>query len=152
MVDWKDEGVILDLKKGGEVTWANRNAWAPCIVEKKINGEYKYFYYFTAAQRIGVAIADYPEGPFTDSGDPFITFRPEGKDRGQVIDPDVFTDPETGKSIIYWGNGFIAGAELNDDMTSIKMNTVKAFNTDRSYNEGTYVIYRKNLLFYVVGK
>ena len=33
LVDWKDEGVILDLQK--DVTWANRNAWAPCIIEKK---------------------------------------------------------------------------------------------------------------------
>ena len=64
--DWKDEGVILDLKK--DVSWANRNAWAPCIEEKKIDGKYKYFYYFTAAQKIGVAVADDPAGPFTDSG------------------------------------------------------------------------------------
>jgi hypothetical protein len=56
LTDWKDEGVIIDLKK--DVTWANRNAWAPCIVEKKINGVYKYFYYFTAAQKVGVAVAD----------------------------------------------------------------------------------------------
>lgn len=147
MVDWKDEGVILDLKK--DVSWADRNAWAPCIVEKKINGVYKYFYYFTAAQRIGVAVADDPTGPFVDSGEPFITFRPEGTDRGQVIDPDVFTDPETGKSYIYWGNSFLAGAELNDDMTSINMNTVKAFNTDKSYNEGSYVIYRNGIYYFM---
>ena len=41
--DWKDEGVILDLKK--DVSWANRNAWAPCIEEKKVDGKYKYYYY-----------------------------------------------------------------------------------------------------------
>src|SRR5690606_26145044 len=68
--DWKDEGVILQL--GTDVTWAKANAWAPCIIEKKINGQYKYFYYFTAAQKIGVAVADDPTGPFTDSGKPLI--------------------------------------------------------------------------------
>ena len=36
LVDWKDEGKILDLVK--DVNWAKRNAWAPCIIEKKING------------------------------------------------------------------------------------------------------------------
>lgn len=33
LTDWKDEGIILDLRK--DVSWANRNAWAPCIIEKK---------------------------------------------------------------------------------------------------------------------
>jgi sucrose-6-phosphate hydrolase SacC (GH32 family) len=76
LVDWKDEGVILDLKT--DVSWADRNAWAPCIIEKKIDGRFKYFYYFTAAQKIGVAVADHPAGPFRDSGQPLIDFKPEG--------------------------------------------------------------------------
>ena len=49
--EWKDEGIILDLKK--DVSWADRNAWAPCIIEKKTKEGYKYYYYFTAAQKIG---------------------------------------------------------------------------------------------------
>jgi arabinoxylan arabinofuranohydrolase len=74
--DWKDEGVILDLEK--DVSWAKRNAWAPCIIEKKIDKDaYKYYYYFTAAQKIGVAVADDPTGPFTDSGKPLIDSKPE---------------------------------------------------------------------------
>ena len=31
---WKEEKVILDMNK--DVSWANGNAWAPCIEEKKI--------------------------------------------------------------------------------------------------------------------
>ncbi|HYQ56498.1 MAG TPA: family 43 glycosylhydrolase [Draconibacterium sp.] len=149
MVDWTDEGVIIDLKKEGEVTWANRNAWAPCIIEKKIDSEYKYFFYFTAAQQIGVAVADNPTGPFVDSGAPFIDFKPEGARGGQEIDPDVFTDPETGKSYIYWGNGYMAGAELNDDMVSINKSSIKRFNVDRTYREGTYVIYRNGTYYFM---
>ena len=38
---------------------------------------------------------------------------------------DVFTDPVSGKSYLYWGNGYMAGAELNDDMVSIKKETLK---------------------------
>jgi GH43 family beta-xylosidase len=145
--DWKDEGVILQL--GKDVTWADRNAWAPCIEEKKINGEYKYYYYFTAAQKVGVAVSDNPTGPFVDSGKPLVDQRPEGIKRGQVIDPDVFTDPKTGKSYLYWGNGFMAGAELNDDMTSIKQETLTILRPDRTFREGTYVFYRKGIYYFM---
>ncbi|MCD8262102.1 MAG: family 43 glycosylhydrolase, partial [Bacteroides sp.] len=101
LTDWKDEGVILNLKK--DVSWADRNAWAPCIIEKKTETGYKYYYYFTAAQKIGVAVADDPTGPFTDAGKPVIDFKPEGIDWGQEIDPDVYQDPKTGKHYLYWG-------------------------------------------------
>jgi arabinoxylan arabinofuranohydrolase len=147
LVNWKDEGVILDLNK--DVQWANRNAWAPCIVEKKVNGQYKYFYYFTAAQKIGVAVADHPTGPFVDSGKPLIEQKPKGVKGGQVIDPDVFTDPKTGKSYLYWGNGFMAGAELNEDMVSLKPETVKTFNVDTTFREGTHVFYRGGTYYFL---
>ncbi|TDW47992.1 glycosyl hydrolase family 43 [Flavobacterium sp. 270] len=146
LVDWKDEGVILDLKK--DVTWANRNAWAPCIVEKKIKGKYKYFYYFTAAQKIGVAVSDSPTGPFKDSGKAIISSKPQGITNGQEIDPDVFTDPKTGKSYLYWGNMYMAVAELNPDMVSLKEGSTKLINVNKSFREGTYVIYRNGKYYF----
>ncbi len=147
LVDWNDEGIIIDLKK--DVSWANRNAWAPCIVEKKINDEYKYFYYFTAAQKIGVAVADNPTGPFVDSGKALIDFKPKGITGGQEIDPDVFTDPKTGKSYLYWGNGYMAAAELNDDMISINLKTMKLMNVNNTFREGSYVIYRNGTYYFM---
>lgn len=147
LVNWKDEGVILDLNK--DVSWANRNAWAPTIIEKKINGEYKYFYYFTAAQKIGVAVADNPTGPFVDSGKPLIDAYPKGVTGGQQIDPDVFTDPKTGKSYLYWGNGYMAGAELNEDMTSLKPGTTKVITPDATFREGAHVLYRKGTYYFM---
>jgi len=146
LVDWKDEGVILDLKK--EVPWGNRNAWAPCIVEKKINGRYKYFYYFTAAQKIGVAVSDHPTGPFKDSGKAIVATRPEGTKDGQEIDPDVFTDPKTGKSYLYWGNMYMAVAELNLDMVSLKEGSTKIIAADKTFREGTYVVCRKGKYYF----
>jgi len=139
--------VMLDLPK--QVRWANRNAWAPCIIEKKINGRYKYFYYFTAAQKIGVAVADEPTGPFVDSGKPLVAEKPAGIKGGQEIDPDVFTDPQTGKSYLYWGNGYMAVAELNEDMVSLKSDPVQIIKVDRSYREGTYVFYRKGTYYFM---
>ncbi len=147
LVDWKDEGIILDLKK--DVSWANRNAWAPCIVEKKIKGQYKYFYYFTAAQKIGVAVSDNPTGPFTDSGKALIAERPAGIKGGQEIDPDVFTDPKSGKTYLYWGNGYMGVVELNEDMVSIKPGSQKLIQVDKTFREGTYIFYRKGTYYFM---
>lgn len=150
--NWKEEGVILDLKR--DVAWADRNAWAPCIIEKK-NGEgkYKYYYYYTAAQKIGVAVADSPTGPFKDSGKPLIDQKPEGIKGGQNIDPDVFTDPQTGKTYLYWGNYFLAVCELNDDMVSVRPNTTKVLIPGhQDYSEGAYVFHRKGKYYFMWSK
>ncbi|MDP4274923.1 MAG: family 43 glycosylhydrolase [Bacteroidota bacterium] len=145
--DWRDEGVILDLKK--DVSWGKKYAWAPCIIEKKINGKYKYFYYFVADKKVGVAVSDNPAGPFKDSGRPVVDRKPAGQTRGQEIDPDVFMDPKTGKNYLYWGNTYMAVAELNKDMLSIKENTVKVLTPARSFGEATYVFYRNGKYYYL---
>lgn len=147
LVDWKDEGNILEL--GKDVTWANSNAWAPCIEEKMINGQYKYFYYFCAHGKIGVAVADKPTGPFKDSGKPLLDKLPEGATHGQQIDPDVFTDPVSNKTYLYWGNGYMAVAELADDMVSLVPGTTKTLTPVKTYNEGTYVFYRKGKYYFM---
>ena len=147
LITWKDEGVIVDLLK--DVTWAKRNAWAPCIVEKKINGQYKYFFYFTAAQKIGVAVADHPAGPFVDIGKALIDQHPPGVKHGQVIDPDVFTDPKSGKSYLYWGNGYMAGAELHDDMVSIKHETLAVLTPDATFREGSHIFLRNGVYYFL---
>lgn len=144
---WKDEGIIVQL--GKDVTWASANAWAPCIVEKKINGAFRYFYYFCAKQQIGVAVSDHPTGPFIDSGKALIHSKPAGQRGGQEIDPDVFTDPVSGKSYLYWGNGYMAGVELNDDMTSIKPETMKVLTPDRTFREAVYVIFRNGVYYFM---
>lgn len=143
---WKDEGVILDLKK--DVSWADRNAWAPTIIEKKIGKKYNYFYYFTAAQKIGVAVSDEPTGPFVDTGKPLVDFKPDGVKGGQEIDPAVFFDPKSGKNYLYWGNGYLAVAELEKDMTQIKKNTIKTITTDGTFREGVFVIFRNNKYYF----
>ncbi|MEH3115859.1 family 43 glycosylhydrolase [Pedobacter terrae] len=147
LVNWKDEGKILDLEK--EVSWAKRNAWAPTIIEKKVNGIYKYFYYFSAAQKIGVAVADHPTGPFKDSGKALIASRPKGVKGGQEIDPDVFNDPKTNKSYLYWGNGYMAVAPLNDDMISIDTSAIQIITPDNTFREGTEVFYRNGKYYFL---
>jgi len=147
LVNWKDEGVILDL--GKDVSWAKKNAWAPAIIEKEVNGSFKYYFYFCAAQKIGVAVANNPAGPFTDSGKSLIDQLPEGVKGGQQIDPAVFYDPQTHKNYIYWGNSYMAVAELNDDMVSVKPGTTKVITPDKTFREGCYVIFRKGTYYFL---
>jgi beta-xylosidase len=67
LIHWRNHGVILRL--GVDVQWADRRAWAPAIATR--NG--KYYFYISAAQNIGVAVADTPYGPFTDPlGKPLV--------------------------------------------------------------------------------
>ena len=151
--EWKEERVILDMKK--DVSWANGNAWAPCIEEKEIDGKYKYFFYYSAnsvtnkGKQIGVATANSPTGPFTDSGKPIITSSPVGQ--GQQIDVDVFTDPTSGKSYLYWGNGYMAGA----DMLSVKEETITVMTPKGgtlqtyAFREAPYVFFRKGVYYFL---
>ncbi len=147
--DWHDEGVILDVKK--DVSWADGRAWAPCIIERREPfGDYKYYYYFCADQKIRVAIAGRPEGPFKDAlGQPLISGNPKGQQGGQEIDPDVFCDPVSGKYYLYWGNYYMAGVELNDDMISYDPDSVVIMTPKSNYTEGTYVFYRKGLYYFL---
>lgn len=147
LISWQNKGKIIDLTK--DVAWADRNAWAPCALEVKKDGTYKYYYYFTAAQKIGVAVADNPYGPFVDSGQPIVDFRPEGVGGGQEIDPDVFHDPVSGKNYLYWGNGYMAAAELNEDMVSVKKETVKVLTPDETFREGTEVFFRDGKYYFM---
>ncbi|WEK33581.1 MAG: family 43 glycosylhydrolase [Candidatus Pseudobacter hemicellulosilyticus] len=148
LVQWTDEGIILDLPK--DVPWGPRNAWAPTMLEKKIGRKkYRYYFYFTAAQQIGVAVADKPTGPFKDLGKPLINALPPAVKGGQQIDPDVFTDPVSGKHFLYWGNGYMAGAELNADGVSLAPGTTTVLTPDQTFREGTCVFYRKGKYYFL---
>lgn len=158
LVNWINEGTILDLSTS-QVSWATGNAWAPCIEEKEIaDGVYRYYFYFSGesdGKKIGVAISDSPTGPFVDSGEPMISDLPDGVSSGQQIDGDVFTDPVSGNSYFYWGNGYMAGAQLNEDMTSIDESTITVLTPSGgtldtyAYREGTYVFYRNGKYYFV---
>ena len=161
--EWTDEGKMLDVK-GDQVRWATGNAWAPAIEEvRQKDGSYKYYFYYSAhhpelnRKAIGVAVSESPTGPFTDSGAPIITdaMRPAGAKGGQAIDVDVFRDPRSGKHYIYWGNGFMAGAELSDDMLTVKEPTVTLLTPQGgslatwAYREAPYVFYRKGTYYFL---
>lgn len=150
LVNWKDEGVILDLHN---LDWGKEYAWAPCIIERKFDDGYKYFYYFVANKSIGVAVADNPEGPYRDALGKALLTKEEIDAPNQVIDPDVFCDPATGKYYLYWGNSYLWMAELADDMVSLVPGTMREL-IPRSrigeyhYLEGTHVFERNGLYYF----
>ena len=150
--DWRYEGITLDLHR--DTQWAKGNAWAPCIVKK--NGKFYFYYSGDQGERkaIGVAVNDKPTGHFTDLGHPIVDKRPQGQRNGQQIDVDVFTDDD-GQSYLYWGNGYMAGAKLNDDMVSIDTTTIVRMTPrggslkDYQYREAPYVFKRKGLYYFL---
>ena len=158
--EWKNEGVALDAKSD-QIAWANGNLWAPAAIEvKQKNGSYKYYLYFSARpndngrKQMGVAVSDSPTGPFVDLGQPLLAKNHPGCN-GQLIDVDVFMDPVSKKPYLYWGNGFMAGAELEPNMTEIKDETVTVMTPkggslrDYAYREAPYVFYRNGLYYFM---
>lgn len=157
--EWKNEGVALDAKNG-QISWANGNLWAPAAIEvKQKDGSYKYFLYYSAnpkekgGKKMGVAVADSPVGPFVDFGKPIVEKSPVGW--GQQIDVDVFIDPVSKKPYLYWGNGYMVGAELEPSMTQVKDETITVMTPkggslkDYAYREAPYVFYRNGLYYFM---
>lgn len=158
--EWKNEGVALDAKSD-QIAWANGNLWAPAAIEvKQKNSSYKYYLYFSAnpndngRKQMGVAVSDSPTGPFVDLGQPLLAKNHPGCN-GQLIDVDVFMDPVSKKPYLYWGNSFMAGAELESNMTKIKDETVTVMTPkggslrDYAYREAPYVFYRNGLYYFM---
>ena len=138
LVHWTVHPVILDL--GPDVTWADGRAWAPAAIEK--NG--KYYLYFCADAKIGVAVADAPTGPFKDAiGKPLVAANPDG---GQAIDPAVFTDDD-GQTYLYWGNGDAYVVPLNADLTSFDPAKVKRLTGLTDFREGLFMHKRQGTYY-----
>ena len=156
LVHFQDEGTILNLAEGGDAPWAAGNAWAPCIEEKWMDGQWKYFFYFSAhnaalgKKTLGVATADSPTGPFKASPQPLFTTTSEG----QMIDSDVFTDPVSGQTYLYYGNGRLHYRLLSDDMLSVgdrEYDITPSGGTLQTYafREGVYVFYRNGIYYFL---
>lgn len=111
-----DCGIALHVD---DVPWAQRQMWAPDAATK----DGRYYLYFPAKAadgrfRIGVAIGDRPEGPFTAE--------PEAIVGSYSIDPAVFADHD-GAHYLYFGglwggqlqkyrdNAYDAGHDLRGD-------------------------------------
>lgn len=138
---WRSRGVLITRDQIG---WIGDDGapehflWAPGVATR--DGKW-YLYYSVGPQnptpsRIGVAVADRPEGPYRDSGRPLVT----GGKGFEAIDPMVFTDPRSGRIYLYAGGS--AGAklrvwELAPDMVTIRREV--PVGTPPQFTEGAFM-------------
>ncbi|MGN8069128.1 family 43 glycosylhydrolase [Mucilaginibacter sp. 22184] len=134
LLNWTDEGIVLDL---ANVSWAHTDGWAPSVCAR--NG--KYYFYFTAAKKIGVAVSTSPTGPFVDKGSALAT-----GDGTDPIDPMAFIDTD-GQAYLYWGNTTLNIQQLNTDMISLA--GTRGHNKPSNYFEASYVI-KRNSTYYLM--
>ncbi|MBE6981918.1 MAG: glycosidase [Ruminococcaceae bacterium] len=155
MENWEDLGACLDLSD----SWTCKDYWAPEV----ICHQGKYIMHYTARRksdrslRIGVAVSDTPEGPFTDvhNGPMF--------DLGYAaIDGHVFIDDD-GQAYLYFSKDCsenyvtptlrasqMCVCKLSEDLLHITGEPVTLFGPSESYdfivlgdqawNEGPYVL------------
>lgn len=117
LVTWTRHERILD---SGRVSWARRAMWAPAAVERKG----KYYLFFGANDvhegevgGIGVAVADRPEGPYSDLlGKPLVNQIVNG---AQPIDQFVFRDKDGQDYLLYGGWSHCNLARLAPDFTAL---------------------------------
>ena len=156
MVHFSNEGTILNLQTNRDVVWSSGNAWAPCIEEKWVDGKWRYYFYFSGQNRslskktLGVAVSESPTGPFKAASQPLFV----ASAAGQMIDSDVFTDPVSGQSYLYYGNGKLCYRLLGDDMMSVGsdeyvITPVGGTLADYAFREGVYVFYRNGLYYFL---
>ncbi len=138
LVDWKKEGMILDVAH--DVKWANVEAWAPDVIER--NGT--YYMYFCAQGSIGVATSKSPAGPFADAlGRPLVA-RGTGVETN-TIDPYPFIDDD-GQAYLYYGNGRLGNVyKLKADMVTLDgpPRTIEL----KDHREGV-VVFKRNGKYY----
>ena len=136
LVTWRDEGVVVDLAKDAALMPDGRSdrAWAPGFAKR----DGKFYLYFSGNGQVNVAISDPEKGGTISSGYEIQTVQVESS-----IDPAVFEDPATGKWWLTWGQGPGMYAELNDDMVSIKPETLVRTDATRDIREASYLTARE---------
>ncbi len=145
LTKWEDHGVILSQYDVPWVDPSTYSMWAPDCIEK--NGKY-YFYFPSTAKdksegrgrRVGVAIADSPEGPFI----------PQEKPMEEVfgIDPNPFIDKD-GQAYLYWGGGEkLYMAKLKDNMLELANEPQEVVDLPAKFKEGPYLFERKGKYYF----
>ncbi len=147
LVNWKLIGTAFT--DATRPSWNPRaGIWAPDI--NKIGDKYVLYYCKSewmglASAGIGAAVADRPEGPFTDRGC-FINH----DNTGVWSCIDQFYIEDEGRKYLIWGSYWdIFGIELSDDGLSIKPGAQKV-RIASNFMEGSYV-FKRGKYFYLFG-
>ena len=106
------------------------------------DGKYYLYYCMPDVHAEGVAVSDFPVGPFRD-GRPVL--------HAQGIDPAVFIDDD-GQAYYYWGQFAAKGAKLKDNMVEIDPASVTdslVTEKDHFFHEGSSMR-KRNGIYYMV--
>jgi len=150
LMDWTDNGVIVNQTN---VAWVNPNygMWAPDCVFK--NG--KYYFYFPAnskdtstrrqgVQRVGVAVADRPFGPFAAETNYIPNIPPS-------IDPCVLIDTKDGSAYLFYAMNAVFVAKLKDNMLEMASEPMLITNLPtRGLIEGPFAFERKGKYYLTI--
>ncbi|MDY3919955.1 MAG: family 43 glycosylhydrolase [Candidatus Limivivens sp.] len=141
--NWTSHGTIFySGNEQSDATYKNPlTLGAPDCVYRK--GTY-YLYYCTYGGGERVAVSDRPQGPFTDAGSVELA-------DGDGIDPAVLVDDD-GKVYYFWGQFELTGAEMKEDMKSLKKETLRRrilTEHEHGFHEGAS-IRKRNGLYYMV--
>lgn len=149
--DWRDDGAFLNV---GTFQWARADAkaWAPEAVER--NGRY-YFYAPIGGDRIGVAVADRPQGPFRDARtDALIDKARDANAGAEPIDPAVFVDRD-GQAYLYFGTRTPKVVRLKKDMIhtdgpimDVAITGFPAGDAKKTYGEAPFLHAHKGLYYF----
>lgn len=144
LVDWELVGTAF-TRDTRPVFEPRGGLWAPDI--NKIGDKYVLYYSMSVwggewSCGIGVAVADRPEGPFTDRGKLF-----RSNEIGVQNSIDPYYMEEKGRKYLFWGSfRGIYGIELSADGLSVKPGAVKVQVAGTAY-EGTYIHKRKGYYY-----
>jgi len=151
LVNWTKHSRILDT---AAIKWAKRAMWAPSVVAK--DGKYYFFFGANDIQSnreyggIGVAVADQPEGPFTDHlGKPLIDSFING---AQPIDQFAFKDRDGKYYLIYGGWRHCNIAQLNSNFSGfVPFKDGSSFKeiTPEGFVEGAFMLWRKGKYYFM---
>ena len=112
MEHWRDDGAFLNVSV---FKWArpDAKAWAPEMAQR--NGRF-YFYAPVGGDKIGVAVAQSPAGPFVDArGTPLVDKGRDPNAGDEPIDPQVFVDDD-GRAYMVFGTRVPKMVQLERDM------------------------------------
>ncbi len=153
LVDWTDHGAIFSLE---DISWADKWAWAPDCVQR--HGKY-YLYYPVERAKIGVAVSNWPTGPFADPLKRPLIDNTNNKELigPEPIDPAVLIDDD-GQAYMYFGCRELRVVQLKENMIEldgeVRRLVIKGNENDKEndggfYGEGPWVFKRNGLYYFM---
>lgn len=155
MINWEFIGHALDSIPTEAIEWAHPfNLWAPDII--KVGNEYRLYYaassFGSQKSAIMLAVANNPEGPFTDKG---IVLKTDIGDPVNAIDPNIVEDVQTGDIYMaygsFWGGINIIKINKNTGLVAengFGKNIAVRLPSVQGAIEGVYIKYNPDTKYY----